>query len=268
MDRSPVVAGQFYPGRPAALRDEVQRLIDTSASREEVIGLVSPHAGYVYSGPVAGATFSRIKVKDTFVILGPRHTGRGAPFSIMSQGTWQTPLGDVTIDSELGKQILENSNHLEEDTAAHLYEHSIEVQVPFLQYLNKDVQIVPILLTPAKSSIYKQIGMGIAKAIRDSQKEVIIVASSDMTHYEPHESVKRKDMKAIDAILDLNEDELLRRVEEFNITMCGYAPAIVLIVAAKELGAMEAELVQYQTSGDISGNYQSVVGYAGILIKG
>jgi len=268
MDRNPIVAGQFYSGTSTALQAEVEGLIDESAPKEEVIGLVSPHAGYVYSGPVAGATFSRIKFKDTFVILGPSHTGRGAPFSIMSKGTWKTPLGEVKIDSELGKQILKNSGYLEEDIAAHIYEHSIEVQIPFLQYFKRDVRIVPIVLAHARGDIYKEIGKSIVKAIKDLRKGVIILASSDMTHYEPQESAKRKDMQAIEAILDLNEDELLRRVEELNITMCGYAPTVSLISAAKELGAKEAELVQYQTSGDVSGDYSSVVGYAGIIIKG
>jgi len=267
MIRNPVVAGQFYPGTASSLGAQLSRLIDERASKEEVIGLVSPHAGYIYSGPVAGATFSRIKFKETFVLLGPSHTGRGAPFGIMSEGAWNTPLGEVKIDSTLGRQILKSSGHLEEDTVAHLYEHSIEVQIPFLQYFKKDVRIVPIVLAHAKGSIYKEIGKSIAKAIKDSRKEVVIVASSDMTHYEPHESAKRKDMQAIQAVLDLNEDELLKRVERLNITMCGYAPTVSLISAAKELGAKKAELVQYQTSGDVSGDRSSVVGYAGIIIK-
>ncbi|MFA4837608.1 MAG: AmmeMemoRadiSam system protein B [Dehalococcoidia bacterium] len=268
MDRNPVVAGRFYQGTPSALRAEIEKLIDKRAPKEEVIGLVSPHAGYVYSGPVAGATFSRIQFKDTFVILGPNHTGRGAPFSIMSQGNWKTPLGKVEIDSDLAGRILRSSGYLEEDTAAHLYEHSIEVQVPFLQYFKKDVLIVPIVLAPAEGTVYKEIGKGIARAIKDSGKGVVIVASSDMTHYEPQESAKEKDAQAIEAILDLNEDELLGRIGKLNITMCGYGPAVALIAAAKELGAGRAELVRYQTSGDVSGDYRSVVGYAGILIKG
>ena len=267
MIRNPVVAGQFYPGTASSLGSQLSRLIDEKAPKEEVIGLVSPHAGYMYSGPVAGATFSRIKFKDTFVLLGPSHTGRGAPFSIMPQGSWETPLGEVKIDSNLGRQILKSSSYLEEDTVAHLYEHSIEVQIPFLQYFKKDVRIVPIVLTHAKGTIYKEIGKSIAKAIKGLRKEVVIVASSDMTHYEPHESAKKKDMQAIQAVFDLNEDELLERVEQLNITMCGYAPTVSLISAAKEIGATKAELVQYQTSGDTSGDYSSVVGYAGIIIQ-
>ena len=268
MKRNPIVAGKFYPGTPTSLQAEIERLIDADAAKERVIGLVSPHAGYAYSGAVAGATFSRVEFKDTFVILGPSHTGRGAAFSIMTEGVWKTPLGEVKVDSSLGKQILHRSDYLRQDTAAHLDEHSIEVQLPFLQYFKKDVRIVPIVLAPAGGTIYQEIGRSIARAIKGRADEVVIVASSDMTHYEPHESARRKDTQAIEAILDLNEDELLRRVEELNVTMCGYGPVVSLICAAKALGAQEAELVRYQTSGDTSGDYRSVVGYAGIIIKG
>jgi len=266
MIRQPVVAGQFYPASPSQLKEMIQGMVDEKAEKEEVIGLVSPHAGYIYSGPVAGAVISKIKFKDTFVIMGPNHTGSGKPLSIMTQGTWKTPLGEVEIDSELGKQILATSSYLQEDNVAHLYEHSIEVQLPFLQYFKPDIKLVPIILAYASSAAYKEIGKEIAKAIKELNKEVVIIASSDMTHYEPHESAQRKDTQAIEAILDLNEDELLKRVDELNISMCGYAPAVSLISAAKELGAKGAELVRYQTSGDTSGDYSSVVGYAGIII--
>ena len=268
MVREPVVAGQFYPGSPSQLKTMIQGMVDEQAIKEEVIGLVSPHAGYIYSGPVAGAVISRIKFKDTFIIIGPNHTGRGEPLSIMTQGTWETPLGEVEIDSELGKQILATSSHLQEDSMAHQYEHSIEVQLPFLQYFKEDIKIVPIVLAYSSGDTYKEIGKELAQAIKDLNKEVVILASSDMTHYEPQESAQRKDNKAIEAILDLDEAELLQRVSELNISMCGYAPAVCLISAAKELGATTAELIKYQTSGDVTGDYAAVVGYAGIVIKG
>jgi len=268
MIRNPIVAGQFYPESPDQLKSMIKEMVDEKAAKEEVIGLVSPHAGYIYSGPVAGATISRIKFKDTFVIMGPNHTGSGKPFSIMTEGVWQTPLGKVEVDSELGKQILAVSEHLQEDYLAHQYEHSIEVQLPFLQYFKPDVKLVPIVLAHASEDIYKEIGKGIAKAIKELSKEAVIIASSDMTHYESQKSARQKDTKAIEAILDLNEDELLKRVQKLNITMCGYAPAISLISAARELAAKKAELVRYQTSGDTSGDYSSVVGYAGIIITG
>jgi AmmeMemoRadiSam system protein B len=219
---------------------------------------------------VAGAAISRIKFKDTFVILGPNHTGRGKAFSIMTGGVWRTPLGDVGVNSELGRRILDASSYLEEDFAAHQYEHSIEVQIPFLQFFKPDVMIVPVVLAHAggaSGAICKKVGRELASAIKESKKGIIIMASSDMTHYEPHESAKRKDSQAIEAVLDLDEDKLLKRVDELDISMCGYAPVVSLISAAKELGAKEAELVKYQTSGDTSGDYSSVVGYAGIIVK-
>ena len=267
MIREPAVAGQFYPASPSQLKEMIQGMVDEKAEKEEVIGLVSPHAGYPYSGPVAGATISRIKFKDTFVIMGPNHTGVGKPLSIMTEGTWKTPLGKVEIDSELAKQILAASSSLEEDDEAHQSEHSIEVQLPFLQYFQRDIKLVPIIISHASSDTYREMGKELAKAIKESKKEVVIIASSDMTHLEPQEQAKEKDNQAIEAILDLNEDELLRRVDELNISMCGYAPTVALISAAKELGATRAELVKYQTSGDTTGDYSSVVGYAGIIIK-
>jgi len=268
MIRHPIASGQFYPESPNQLEAIIEGMIDEKGMKEEVIGLVLPHAGYIYSGPVAGAVISKIKFKDTFIIMGPNHTGRGKPLSIMTQGTWKTPLGEVEVDSELGKQILAISRHLEEDSVAHQYEHSIEGQLPFLQYFKKDIRIVPIILARSNDATYKEVGKELAKAIKASSKEVIIIASSDMTHYEPQESAQRKDDKAIRAILDLDEDKLLKRVDELNISMCGYAPVASLISAAKELGATGAELVKYQTSGDTTGDYTSVVGYAGIIIKG
>jgi len=266
MVRNPVVAGQFYPGSAAELRAMIEMMVDDKAAKQEVVGLVSPHAGYIYSGPVAGAVISRVKFKDTFVIMGPNHTGMGQPLSIMTKGVWKTPLGEVEVDAELAQRILKASSHLTEDHIAHQFEHSIEVQLPFLQYFKPDIKIVPISLAYARSELYKQIGQGIAQAVKDSGKEVVIMASSDMTHYEPQDSAQHKDTQAIEAILELNEDELLRRVEELNISMCGYAPTVSLIAATKELGATGAELVKYQTSGDTTGDYSAVVGYAGIII--
>lgn len=268
MIRNPVVSGQFYPESPDQLKTMIKRMVAEKAVKKTVIGLVLPHAGYIYSGPVAAAAISKIEFKDTFIIMGPNHTGRGKPLSIMTEGRWKTPLGEVEIDCELGKRILAISSHLEEDNVAHQYEHSIEVQLPFLQYFKKDIRIVPIILAYSSGAIYKEIGKELAKAVKELNKEVIIIASSDMTHYEPQESARRKDDKAIKAILDLDEDELLKRVDELKISMCGYAPVVSLISAAKELGVTGAELVKYQTSGDTAGDYTSVVGYAGIIIKG
>ncbi len=268
MIRNPAVSGQFYPGGAKELRAMIHKMVDEKSPKEDVIGLVLPHAGYIYSGPVVGAALSRINFKDTFIIMGPNHTGMGKPMSIMTEGTWKTPFGDVEVDSVLAKAIKSRSAHLQEDTEAHAFEHSIEVQLPFLLYFKKDVKIVPIMMSYGKPEVYKDIGRAIARTLLDSDKEAVIIASSDMTHYESQESAKKKDAQAIEAVLELNADKLLKRVAEQNITMCGFAPAVALITAAKELGAKSAELVRYQTSGDVLKDYTSVVGYAGIIIKG
>ncbi|MEE8471421.1 MAG: AmmeMemoRadiSam system protein B [Dehalococcoidia bacterium] len=266
MIREPIVAGHFYPASSASLETQIRGFVDEKAPKKEVVGLVSPHAGYTYSGSVAGATISRIQFKDTFIIMGPNHTGNGKPFSIMTEGSWETPLGRVEIDSQLGKRILTRSKHLEEDSEAHLYEHSIEVQIPFLQYFKRDIKIVPIVLSHSATAVPREIGKEIAEAVKESNAKTVIIASSDMTHYEPQKSASRKDTQAINAILRLDENELVSRIRELDISMCGYAPTIALISAARELGAKRAELIKYQTSGDVTGDYSSVVGYAGITI--
>lgn len=266
MIRPAVVAGQFYPAQADQLQEMIRGMVDETAEQEEVIGLVLPHAGYIYSGPVAGATVSKARFKDTFIILGPNHTGLGKPLSIMTEGSWETPLGKVEIDAELAGRVLAASQHLEEDAEAHSREHSIEVQLPFLQYFKKDVKIVPICLARYSASVFKEIGGEIARAVKESGREVVILASSDMTHYESQQSAQRKDARAIAAILELNEDQLLDSIEELNISMCGYAPVVALISAAKELGVNRTDLVRYQTSGDVIGDYSSVVGYAGIIL--
>ena len=267
MIRNPAVAGQFYPGWAGELKEMIGYMTDRKLEKVDVVGLMSPHAGYVYSGPVAGAVFSRIKFKQTFVMLGPNHRGMGKPFSIMTEGSWKTPLGEVPVDRELAKAILKASDNLEEDSLAHRHEHSLEVQVPFLQYFKPDVTIVPVLLSLANPLIYKEIGKAVAEAVKGTGAEAVILASSDMTHYESHESARSKDQKAIEAILDLDADELVKRLGQHNISMCGYAPAVSLITAARLLGARKAELVKYQTSGETSGDYSAVVGYAGIIIR-
>ena len=267
MIREPAVSGQFYPSSPEELKSMIRGMIDEKATKEDVIGYYAPHAGYIYSGPVVGATISRINLKDTFVIMGPSHTGMGAPFSIMTEGKWRTPLGDVEIDTELAKAILANSSYLKDDQLAHLQEHSIEVQLPFIQYLRPDIKLVPITISHANAATYRSIGRAIAKAIKDSGKEVVIVASGDMNHYESQKITQTKDRQAIESIIKLEAGELLERVRDFKISMCGYGTAACLIYAAKELGNAKAELVKYQTSGDTTGDYSAVVGYAGILIR-
>jgi AmmeMemoRadiSam system protein B/AmmeMemoRadiSam system protein A len=267
MIREPAVAGQFYPDSAAELRAMVKSFIDEKAEKEDAVGLVVPHAGYIYSGAVTGAVISRIKFKDTFIIIGPNHTGRGQPLSIMTAGIWKTPLGEVQIDTELADKLASTSAYLKADTAAHVFEHSVEVQLPFLQYFRPDVKIVPIILAAGNIDIYADLGREIARALRELKKEAVILASSDMNHYESQGIGQKKDRQAIEAMLELNPAKLVHRVEEKNISMCGYAPAAVMLTAARELGAVKAELVKYQTSGDVSGDFNAVVGYAGIIVK-
>jgi MEMO1 family protein len=267
MIRQPAVAGQFYPGTAAQLKKMIGSFMDKDIEKSEVIGLLAPHAGYVYSGAVAGKVLSSIKFSDTFIILGPNHTGQGKPYSIMTSGSWKTPLGEVKIDTEMAEKILSVSGYLQEDSLAQMLEHSIEVQVPFLQYLKPNVKIVPIILASGPADTYKKIGLEIVRAFRELKREAVIFASSDMNHYEAQAITTKKDNLAIEAVLSLDTDELLKRIEEQRITMCGYAPAVVLMTAANEIGGARAELVKYQTSGDSSGDYDAVVGYAGIIVK-
>ena len=266
--REAVAAGRYYPASPAELKSMIESMVDKKAKKEEVIGLLSPHAGYPYSGPVTGAVISRIKFKDTFIVMGVNHTGEGKALSIGTEGVWQTPLGEVEVDSELAEKILASSEYLEEDNLGHVYEHSVELQLPFLQYFKSDFKFVPIVLSYTTLSVYREIGNAIAKAIKALKREAVIIASGDMTHYEPQNVAEQKDRTAIDAVLELDEEKLRERVEGLNITMCGYATASSLIVAAKKLGAKEAKLIKYLTSGDTTGDYSAVVGYAGIIIKG
>ena len=267
MIRKSVAAGQFYPDSADKLKKMIEGFVGEETPSDDVIGLVSPHAGYIYSGAVAVKTISRARIKDTVIIIGPNHTGMGKAFSIMTEGAWNTPLGNIKIDSELAKRILGTSKYLEEDSGAHRFEHSIETQLPVLQYFRKDFKLVPIVLSCAIGAVYKEIGEKIAAAVTELKRQALIIASSDMTHYESQASAQYKDEQAIEAMLEMDADKLLNRIDELDITMCGYAPAVSLITATKALGGGKAELVSYQTSGDTTGDYSSVVGYAGIIIK-
>jgi len=270
MVRNPVVAGQFYPESKESLAKEVKKLIFASIEKkEDAIGVISPHAGYVYSGPVAGATLSSIRSRPVYVIMGPNHTGLGSSFSLSTSDSWITPLGIVKINKTLADKILKNCPEIARDEFAHVGEHSIEVQLPILQVLQDEFTIVPIVISSGSIEQYGKIGQAIAKAIKELklEKDVVIIASSDMTHYESQDSAKAKDFEAIDAILKLDEEALVERVGKLDISMCGCAPAAIMMVAAKALGAKKARLVKYQTSGDVSGDYSSVVGYAGIIVE-
>lgn len=267
MIRDPVVAGQFYPASPQALRDKIGSMVDEKAQKKDAIGVFSPHAGYPYSGPVAGTLFSQINITDTVVILGPSHTGVGPVFSLYAKGSWHTPLGDVIVDGDFTNRLSGRCELIEEDESSHLHEHSIEVQLPFIQYLKRDFKIVPLVVGYSSYKAYQSVAEAIASSIKEAGKNILIVASGDMSHYEPQEEAERKDKLAIDAMLKLDERLLLDRVEKQKISMCGVITAAIMLLAAKSLGAKEAELVKYQTSGDITGDYSAVVGYAAIMVR-
>ncbi|MFA6349761.1 MAG: AmmeMemoRadiSam system protein B [Candidatus Omnitrophota bacterium] len=267
--RMPAVAGQFYPANANKLREQISLFTEGQAEQANAIACILPHAGYMYSGAVAGKTVASLKIKDRVILLGPNHTGYGVPFSIMTQGTWQTPLGKLKIDSEFAQKLLKRSEILEEDSEAHHGEHCLEVELPFLQYFKNDFEFVPIVIASQALLNLKKLGEEIAGQIIESgeKSNTLIIASSDMTHYEPQKDAETKDRVAIQAIIELDEDKLARKVIGMNISMCGYAPAISVIVAAKMLGAKKAKLIKYQTSGDTTGDTESVVGYAGVIIE-
>ena len=266
MIRRPVVAGQFYPQTEASLRKMLSGLIEPVAEKQEAMGVIMPHAGYVYSGYVAGLTISKVALKKTVIILGTNHTGAGERFSIVTNGSWMMPMGEVKIDVEIAEAILKESQLLKEDALAHMYEHSIEVQLPFIQYLANDTRIVPIVISQGKLSEYRKLGEDIARGFKKVGRSGLFMASTDMTHYESKEAAQEKDRLAIDAVLALDEERLFNAVKANDISMCGVAPTCVLISLCKNLGAAKAGLVKYQTSGDTSGDYSSVVGYAGMII--
>lgn len=267
MKRRPFVAGQFYPGGAGELRAMIRGMIDPRARKERAIAIVSPHAGYIYSGPVAGAVFSSVLLPRTIIILGPAHRGIAPLFAIQRSGSWTTPLGDVPIEANLADAIIRLEPLVKEDVSAHLHEHSLEVQVPFLQFFREDIAIVPISVSyEASYEDLAGIGKALEEAIGKFGSEVLIVASTDMSHYISREAAEKKDSLAIDRILALDAEGLYRTVVRENISMCGFQPVTAALIAAKALGALKAELIRYQTSGDVTGDYREVVGYAGIRI--
>jgi AmmeMemoRadiSam system protein B len=268
--RRPAVAGRFYPGKPEVLARQLDQYLAADAVRpektESALGCIVPHAGYMYSGHVAGAVFQRLPARPTYIILCPNHTGRGAPLAVMSKGEWLTPLGAARIDTELAARLLQSCHLLMEDAKAHEDEHAIEVELPFLQRSVGAFTFVPIAIGVSRYAALEALGHGMAQALKGSAGPVMIVASSDMNHYEPDDVTRVKDRKAIDQILALDPAGLYEVVRKEDISMCGYGPAVAMLTAVKDLGATGAELVRYATSADTSGDRSAVVGYAGMMI--
>ena len=267
MIRQPAAADKFYPASKKALEAQIKSMSNAKTDEEDALAVVAPHAGYTYSGPIACELFSNIRITDSVIILGPNHTGIGENFAIYGTGKWRTPLGDIDVDEELSAVICKNTGLIKNDISAHAYEHSIEVQLPIMQYFKNAFKIVPIILSDGDFGQYQQMAAALADAIKELGRDILIVASSDMTHYESRDNAKNKDKMAIDAVLKLDEKLLYETVRKHDISMCGYVPVIIMISAVKKLGGRSARLIKYSTSGDITGDYSSVVGYAGISIK-
>jgi AmmeMemoRadiSam system protein B len=267
LKRKPSVAGYFYPSNPKSLQDMIAQLVDSKAEVQKAVCIISPHAGYEYSGAVAGKVFSSVKLPEKFVIVGPNHRDVSTNLAIMKKGIWETPLGSVPVDTSLAESILEQTDWIVEDERSHQLEHSLEVQIPFIQYFRRNISIVPISIGyHASFEELEELGKSVSRAIKNSGEEVLIIASTDMSHYVSQDEAKEKDFLAIEKILQLDARGLYEVVQREHISMCGFQPTTAGIIASKDLNAKKAELIQYQTSGDVTGNFSEVVGYAGIRI--
>jgi MEMO1 family protein len=265
--RSPAVAGRFYPDDDKSLRLSIRELYTTeSVTKKKVLAAVSPHAGYVYSGGVAAETIGQIEVPETVVLLGPNHTGKGQAVGL-STATWKMPMGSVPVDRNFAQDLMTETDYIEEDELAHRFEHSLEVQLPFLQIQQPKLSIIPISISHISYQVLEEIGLALATVIRRSGKEVLILASSDMTHYEPRTAAEKKDQYVLKKLTDMDPNILYRSVTGHRISMCGIMPVTIALIAALELGATKTEIVRYTDSGEITGDTDQVVGYAGVLIS-
>jgi len=265
--RHPAVAGRFYPQDRETLLGELEAFLPVGSVSKPALGCVAPHAGYIYSGAVAGAVYAGIQVPRLCLVLCPNHTGKGRPLAIMSAGVWETPLGPVPVNAPLAGGLLQRFPLLIEDAEAHRSEHAIEVQLPFLQRRNPQISFVPIALGTSQFEVLRQLGEAVADVLELQAEPVLIVASSDMNHYENDRITREKDHKAIEQMLAMDARGLFDVVNNEDISMCGFGPTVVMLTAAKRLGAKSVELVKYATSGDVSGDRDMVVGYAGVVVR-
>ena len=275
--RRPCVAGAFYPADKERLRRTIEgcfthrlgpgELPEQKTAERHIVSVVCPHAGYMYSGPAAAHSYYHLASEgrpDSVVLLGPNHTGLGGPVSLGGAGSWETPLGRVSIDEGLARAIFEASDIIDMDDLAHAREHSIEVQLPFLQYIYGDLTFVPICMGFQDLETSREVGRAIVEA--SEGKDILTLASTDLTHMEPQSSANLKDRGVIERVLALDEAALQNWVRSKRVSMCGYGPVSAAIVASNLLGARDAELLAYTTSGDVTGDVSSVVGYASIKI--
>lgn len=267
--RQPAVAGTFYESSRQGLREQIDACFATNAPRakQPFIGAVVPHAGLMYSGHVAAAFYAAAELPKRFIILCPNHTGAGHFAAINTSGAWRTPLGDVAVDTPLANALMAKTPLLGEDTRAHAREHSLEVQLPFLQRLLGDFTFVPICLGAHRYDYAEEIGEAIADVVNGEKERVGVLASSDLNHYEDQQVTLEKDQAAIDAVVARDPVALWRVVDDRNISMCGFIPTTTMLIAANQLGASQARLLKHATSGDVNGDYSQVVGYASLLIS-
>jgi AmmeMemoRadiSam system protein B len=268
--RPPAVAGSFYEGTPARLRAQVSACLAENPrvdDKQQFIAAVVPHAGLMYSGHVAGAFYGAADLPERYIILCPNHTGQGHQAAINRSGDWQTPFGNVEVDSELAAALMSKTKLLAEDSRAHAREHSLEVQLPFLQQLLGVFTFVPLCLATHRFDLIQEIGMAIAEVVAEEKEPIGILASSDLNHYEDQATTLRKDQQAIDQVLARDPRGLWDTVQKNGISMCGIIPTTTMLVAANQLGAANARLIKHATSGDINRDYTQVVGYASILIS-
>ena len=262
--RIPAVAGTFYPGSARELDRQVRSYTRDSEEKIRARGIVVPHAGYVYSGGVAGEVYSSVEIPDRHIIFCPNHTGAGDEAAVMARGSWRMPWGEVSIDGELAGRLLAASPLLSDDATAHRAEHSLEVQLPFLRRFRETFRFVPVALGRLSFTDCRALGETVARVVREEALPPLLIASSDMSHYEPEGVARKKDRMAIDRMLALDPEGLFRVVRTERISMCGVIPATVVLCASLSLGATSARLVKYSTSGDVSGDREQVVGYAGL----
>ncbi|MFZ3218001.1 MAG: AmmeMemoRadiSam system protein B [Candidatus Acidiferrales bacterium] len=267
MIRPPAVAGRFYPSDPQELARQIADFAPHAKGKIAARGCIVPHAGYMYSGHVAGAVYASLEIPARCILLGPRHFPRGESMAILSQGSWRTPLGDAAIDAELAAELLRACPRLREDAVAHQREHSLEVQIPFLQRLAPDFRFVPVVLAADRYTLLEELGHAVARVVAAHGERVLVIASTDMNHYESDAVTRAKDERAIARMLALDARGLYDTVRGEGITMCGCAATTAMLVAMRDLGAESAGLVRYATSGDVTGERDEVVGYAGLIVR-
>jgi AmmeMemoRadiSam system protein B len=266
--RAPAVAGRFYPDDPRELRREVSHFLGDGTSAQPALGVLAPHAGYVFSGAVAGHTFTSVRVPERVVVLCPNHTGRGAPISVFAKGAFRIPGADIPIEEDLAQAVLAEVPGAQEDARAHVQEHAIEVELPFLLALQPRLRLVPVVLGGLTEQEALDVGRALARVVAGlSPSDVLVVASSDMSHYLPDPDARRQDRLAMGPLLSLDAQGLIRTVETHDISMCGYLPTAAMLAYAKARGATECTLSAYATSGDAFGDYSRVVGYAGAVVR-